>query len=300
MSVGEESPLLRVQTVLYNTDLGQVWRLQRGLDAAAQVALDSGLVAAVEWALGDSSPKPVLAESDADGLRAVSKSLVRVSYQFFGANLGSSGGQNRLAEGSGGEFIMVLNPDTYPAPRSLSELLEALHLPNVGIAEARQIPLEHPKAYDPITGDTSWASGCCMMIRRAHFEAIGGFDADSFLLHCDDVDLSWRMRTAGPRVVFVPSAAVFHDKRPTMTAAWPTPDAEQYYAVLGRLMLATRWGRPDIVQQTITGVDASGSQLARKALAEYRDRLQKGSLPVPLQDTSVAEFIDGEYAVHRF
>jgi hypothetical protein len=108
------------------------------------------------------------------------------------------------------------------------------------------------------------------------------------------------MRTAGHRVVFVPSAAVFHDKRPTATHAWPASDTEQYHAALGRLMLARRWGRPDILHETVGQIESAGSGPARAALDDYRARLRDRHLPDPLPDCSVAEFIDGEYAVHRF
>jgi hypothetical protein len=300
MDATDDSRSIRVQTVLFNTAAAQVWRLLRGLEAAARHVLREGAVSAVEWAIGDSSAAPRLLDADVADVRKELSALADVSYEFFGANLGSSGGQNRLAESGRCAYVMVLNPDTYPSPRAFAELVAALDRPGVGIAEARQIPLEHPKTYDPASGDTSWASGCCMMVKRALFDQLGGFDAQTFLLHCDDVDFSWRMRAAGHRVVFVPSAAIFHDKRPTIGAAWPAPDAEQYHAVLGRLMLATRWGRPDIVEQTIDGIEVDGSTNAREALDEYRARARDGRIPAVLEDISVAEFIDGEYAVHRF
>jgi GT2 family glycosyltransferase len=228
------------------------------------------------------------------------QSLADVTYEFFGRNLGSSGGANRLASRHSGDLLMILNPDTYPSPTALTELVKVSDGPDVGIVEARQIPLEHPKAYSLRHGDTSWASGCCMLIRREVFDELGGFDEANFLLHCDDVDFSWRARAAGYRVVFAPFASVFHDKRPRPDAAWPAPDVELYHAALGRLMLATRWNRPDIVQETISAIQASGPSVQREAIAEYRARQQAGRIPSPVEDASVAEFVDGEYAVHRF
>lgn len=300
MPLGDEDRLLRVQTVLFNTDGAQVWRLLRGLDAAARRAIKASLVGSVEWALGDSSSTPTLGGRDASALLDASSSLANVTYEFFGVNLGSSGGQNRLARGHPADLLMILNPDTYPSPTALAELVQAVDQPDVGIVEARQIPLEHPKAYTLRGGDTSWASGCCMLIRRQVFDELGGFDDSNFLLHCDDVDLSWRARTAGHRVVFAPFAAVFHDKRPRADAAWPAPEVEFYHAVLGRLMLATRWNRPDIVEETINAIDATGTQVQRDAVVEYRARQHAGRVPAAVEDASAAEFVDGEYAVHRF
>ncbi|HUY85730.1 MAG TPA: glycosyltransferase family 2 protein [Acidimicrobiales bacterium] len=54
-----------------------------------------------------------------------------------------------------------------------------------------------------------WVSGACMMVRRDCFEALGGFD-EAFFMYVEDVDLCWRARVAGWRVVYVPSAKVVH------------------------------------------------------------------------------------------
>ncbi len=198
-------------------------------------------------------------------------------------------------------MLLVLNPDTYPAPNALVELVRALDEPLVGIVEARQIPLEHPREYDEKTGETSWASGFCMLLDRAVFDQLDGFDSAAFLLHCDDVDLSWRARRSGHKVVTAPRAAVFHDKRPSHGDGWPAPEYEIYHSALGRLMLARRWDRADIVEETERAIDAGESAIQHAALAEFRARVAGGRAPQPEPDPmKIAQFVDGEYAVHRF
>jgi GT2 family glycosyltransferase len=293
--------VLRIQSVLFGHEPAQLWRLLRGLSAAARKVIDAGLVGHVEWALGDSGRTPALVESDAQSMLDVaSGSLSNVTYEFFGDNLGSSGGQNQLANGHPSDLILVLNPDTYPSPTALFELVKMLDESGAGVVEARQIPLEHPRMYDPVTGETGWASGFCMLVRRELFDELGGFDSEHFLLHCDDVDFSWRARKAGHRIVLASYATVFHDKRPRPDNAWPAPDIELFHSALGRLMLATRWSRPDIVKETITLIESAGSEPQRHALNEFRSRLKVGRIPDPESDAAVAEFIDGEYAAHRF
>jgi GT2 family glycosyltransferase len=290
-----------VQSVLFGHRLEQLWRLLHGIDAATRLLLQSGLAVRVEWAMGDSSPRPLLGEADVRAMSETSESLGRVTYQFFAENLGSSGGQNRLARGNPSDMLLVLNPDTYPAPNALVELVRALNEPLVGIVEARQIPLEHPREYDEKTGETSWASGYCMLVDRLVFDQLEGFDSANFLLHCDDVDLSWRARRAGYRVVAAPRAAVFHDKRPAYGDVWPAPDYEIYHSALGRLMLARRWDRADIVEQTEDAIEAGESRIQQAALAEFRARAAEGRAPLPEADPGkIAQFIDGEYAAHRF
>ena len=301
MSTDDSQRVLRIQSVLFGHQPAQLWRLLRGLSAAARKVIDAGLVGQVEWALGDSGRTPALVESDAQSMLDVaSGSLSNVTYEFFGDNLGSSGGQNQLANEYPSDLILVLNPDTYPSPTALFELVKMLDESGAGVVEARQIPLEHPRHYDPVTGETSWASGFCMLVRREIFDELEGFDSEHFLLHCDDVDLSWRARSKGHKVVLAPFAAVFHDKRPDPDNAWPAPDVEIFHSALGRLMLATRWDRPDVVEETITLIEYDGSEAQRHALNEFRSRLAAGRVPDPEPNSSVAEFVDGEYATHRF
>ncbi|HEX2180247.1 MAG TPA: glycosyltransferase family 2 protein [Actinomycetota bacterium] len=293
---------LQVQVVLFKNDLPAIWRLMWGVTAAVrQAAAEFDLTATL--AFGDCSPVPVLRPEDTEALRreAVEAGLEDLGYIYFNDNLGSSGGSNRLAEQSESDLILVLNPDTYPVPNMLRILIRALDDADIGVAEARHIPLEHPKAYHPVTGDTSWASGCCLLVRREVFRAVGGFDHDHFPLYCDDVDFSWRVRLAGYRVVHVPRAVVFHGKQMTLSGGPVPASTEVYHGTLGRLMLATRYSRPDILAETMSSVSAAGDPVQKQALADFEARRAEGRVPAPIEDASrVAEFVGGEYAQHRF
>jgi hypothetical protein len=296
-------PSIRIQVVLFQQGLADVWRLWKALGATMSHARSAAVAHSFQVVIGDCSPAPVLQEADVAALEAAiaEPGVVRLRYTFFHENIGSAGGSNRLAMGAEEDFILVLNPDTYPAPIMLSRLLSAFADPLVGAADARQIPLEHPKDYDIVSGDTSWVSGSCLLVRTNAFHAVGGFDTDHFFLYCDDVDFSWRIRLHGNRVVHVPDAVVFHDKRIRLTGTVrPTP-LEGFYGVLGRLMLARRYDRPDILEQTLESVDAQGTSEQRAAVDEWRRRLEEGTVPIPIAEASrVAEFTNGEYARHRF
>ncbi len=140
-----------------------------------------------------------------------------------------------------------------------------------------------------------------MLLRRSLFRRLSGFDSEHFFLYCDDVDLSWRVRLAGLRVVHVPTAVVFHDKRISDDAALLPTEAEHFYALLGRLMLARKYDRADVLAETVAAVTAGGTAAQREALEEYRRREADGRMPDPLAGADrVAEFVGGEYAVHRY
>lgn len=57
--------------------------------------------------------------------------------------------------------------------------------------------------------DVDWVSGCAFAARRSDLVAVGGFDP-GFQLFVEDVDLCDRLRAAGRRIRFEPSAEVVH------------------------------------------------------------------------------------------
>ena len=293
---------LGIQVVVYRNAFAQLRRLAGAIAATVRVArTECGLTdVAVRW--GDCSPEPVLDEERLAELRGVLDGAAEhVTSTFFGANLGSAGGSNELAKLGTERRIWVLNPDTYPSPTCGAELLRALDGPDVAAAEARQIPVEHPKAYDLTTGDTGWASGACLMLDREAFDEVGGFDAAYFPLYCDDVDLSWRLRLSGRRIVHVPAAVVFHDKRPHADGGVRWSPHEARSSTLARLWLYRRFGRPDLEGSLAESLERSDDPVQRSIAAEYRSTVASGDAPVVLDGGStVAEFVDGQYAPRRF
>ncbi|MDQ2650460.1 MAG: glycosyltransferase family 2 protein [Actinomycetota bacterium] len=297
------APVVQIQTVLFRNSNADVWRLLFGVAQTVAIARAEGHLAEGTWRLGDCSPERVLPAAEVAQLteRALREGLDAFSYEFFDENLGSSGGHNRLAANGEGTVIVTLNPDTYPSPRMLAELLATLRGADAGVVEARQLPMEHPKAYDLTTGRTSWASTCATAIPRPVFEELEGFDHDHFPLYCDDVDFSWRARYAGHEVVLAPRATVFHDKRPSAGGRPHASDVEVYHSTYGRLMLATRYGRKDIYRETVEWIERAGLPKQREALADIRAREAAGTMPAKLKHAErVAQFVDGEYAEHRF
>lgn len=59
------------------------------------------------------------------------------------------------------------------------------------------------------TIDVFWASGAALMVRAKDFWAVGGLDS-RFFAHMEEIDLCWRLRDAGLRVVCVPESKVYH------------------------------------------------------------------------------------------
>lgn len=295
---------LGVQVVVYRNDHAQLVRLAHAIAATTRAARTDAGIERVAVRFGDCHQPATLPGSET-ALRAALEDVAdEVDVVAFDRNLGSAGGSNALAAGRSDDVVWVLNPDTYPSPRCATRMLEALAGDTVVAVDARQIPLVHPKAYDRVTGDVSWASGACLMLRRAAFDAVGGFDDHFFPMYCDDVDLSWRLRHAGGRVVHEPRAVVFHDKRVTADRQLVTSDLERRSGALARLWLTRRYGRPDLEASTRAGIespDVPATDPRREALAEFDRRVASGDAPEPIAGAAdVAQFVEGEYARHRF
>jgi GT2 family glycosyltransferase len=53
------------------------------------------------------------------------------------------------------------------------------------------------------------ARGAAMIVRRSVLDEVGAFDS-LFFMRCEDIDLSWRIRLRGYKVVLVPTSVVYH------------------------------------------------------------------------------------------
>lgn len=128
-----------------------------------------------------------------------------------GKNLGFGGANNLGAQRGTDEIICFFNIDTELYPDTLENLEKDIRDSDEEFAlwELRQFPYEHPKMYDALTHETSWSSGAAFAIRRSVFEEMKGFD-DAIFMYAEDVDLSWRIRTFGYKLKYVPKATITH------------------------------------------------------------------------------------------
>jgi GT2 family glycosyltransferase len=96
------------------------------------------------------------------------------------------------------------------APRLTSELRASLLLPSW----IKGLDRRHVRDAECAI-DVDWVVGAAMLVRRAAFEEVGGFD-EGFFLYFEEVDLAARLRAAGWRVVFEPSAHITHQRSATL------------------------------------------------------------------------------------
>jgi GT2 family glycosyltransferase len=146
-------------------------------------------------------------------------------------NRGFGAGCNLGARATDADVLVFLNPDTVARPGAVAALADSA---GVGIAQARLRLLDRPEFLNSsgnvlhVSGlawpggygepadelgeqrEIAYASGAALAIRAALFRELGGFTEELFLYQ-EDLELCWRARLGGNRVVVEPRADVLHD-----------------------------------------------------------------------------------------
>lgn len=69
--------------------------------------------------------------------------------------------------------------------------------------------LEEDKGQYDDVADVFWATGACLFVRSDAFWRAGALDED-FFAHQEEIDLCWRLKNLGHRVICVPQSVVYH------------------------------------------------------------------------------------------
>ncbi|HUH94225.1 MAG TPA: glycosyltransferase family 2 protein [Casimicrobiaceae bacterium] len=165
---------------------------------------------AIDLLIHDNSPK-LETTAEIERTLATESAFANVRVERSEDNIGFGRGHNANARRGKAPYFLVLNQDCVLEPGALRILLETATNDDARVAawEPRQIPYEHPKAYDPVTLDAPWVSGAAALFRRSAFDAVGGFEPRIFM-YGEDVDLSWRLRAKGFRLRYLPRCGVVH------------------------------------------------------------------------------------------
>jgi N-acetylglucosaminyl-diphospho-decaprenol L-rhamnosyltransferase len=184
--------------------------------------------------------------SEDGSLVALSRADPDVTLVPIGRNLGYGGAANRGVARLGTEFVLVCNPDLVVEPSAAARLAQVLSAaPDVAVVgptirepggarypSARTVPsitdaLGHaivglfwPKnpwsaryrgdrVDRTVAGEAEWVSGACAAFRSVAFSSVGGFD-EGYFMYVEDLDLCWRLRRAGWRIRYEPTAEVTH------------------------------------------------------------------------------------------
>lgn len=54
-----------------------------------------------------------------------------------------------------------------------------------------------------------WATGACMFVRAEYYHQLKGFD-NHFFAHMEEIDLCWRLKNQGFKIMYSPNSTVYH------------------------------------------------------------------------------------------
>lgn len=184
-----------------------------------------------------------------DGLRLISNE----ERLGFGANV------NKAARSASGRVLLILNPDTAYQSGQLSDAVSFLEadesrgvvasrlvypdgtiqrnfrgFPSLAVTFLRALGANNwsrapgfyqramLKSLDPQTPtQVDWVYGSFMLIRKAHFEELGGFD-EAFFMYYEDVDLCHRLRCQGLSTWLYPDLTFQHEHKRDSAGILPT------------------------------------------------------------------------------
>ncbi|MBK1695572.1 hypothetical protein CKO09_12665 [Chromatium weissei] len=187
-----------------------------------------------------------------------------IRYLRNSCNLGFVGSCNRAATEARGEFLFFLNNDTVVLNGWLDALLHTFDcIPNVGLVGSKLIypdgrlqeaggiiwadgsgwnwgRLADPTAPEfNFLRDVDYCSGAAILIRRALFAELGGFDSRYAPAYYEDTDLAFAVRAHGLRVLYQPLSQVVHYEG--VTAGTDLTSGMKAYQVRNQALFREKW-----------------------------------------------------------
>jgi hypothetical protein len=181
--------------------------------------------------------------ASADGsIELLREHFPEVRLILFDKNWGFAEGYNRALAQVEAEYYLLLNSDVEVTHHWLTPLLEymdshpdcAACQPKLlsmackdnfeyagasgGFIDRYGYPFCRGRLFDTVerddgqydtTCDILWATGAALLVRARIYNNVGGLDK-RFFAHNEEIDLCWRMRLLGHRVVCVPESVVYH------------------------------------------------------------------------------------------
>lgn len=177
----------------------------------------------------------------------------QVRLLLLDKNYGFAEGYNRALRDIDTPYSVLLNSDVEVSPGWLDAPLKALdEQPDIAAAQPK-ILAQRNKSYFEYAGacggfmdrygypycrgrllhviekdngqydtpvDVLWATGACLFIRTAIYKQEGGLDG-RFFAHQEEIDLCWRLRSRGYRLVCTPQSVVYHVGGATLNVESP-------------------------------------------------------------------------------
>jgi len=192
------------------------------------------------------------ASSD-DSLEFVRENFPKVSIIENDQNYGFAGGYNRVLSQVSADYFVLLNSDVEVSPHWIEPVIRLMESdPTIAAAQPKLRAYHHKhlfeyagaaggfidrfgypfcrgRIFDEVEQDHTqyntateifWASGAALFIRTDKWFESGGLDAD-FFAHQEEIDLCWRLKNSGYKIMYCPESVVYHVGGGTLNAESP-------------------------------------------------------------------------------
>jgi GT2 family glycosyltransferase len=165
-------------------------------------------------------------------------------------NYGFAGGYNHVLEKVNADYFVLLNSDVEVPENWIKPVIDlmqtdesiAVAQPKIksqqfknqfeyagaagGFIDTYGYPFCKGRIFDVVETDLNqynqaseifWASGAAFFIKSEAWKKIGGFDIDLFA-HMEEIDLCWRLKNMGHKIMYCPDAEVYHVGGGTLNA----------------------------------------------------------------------------------
>jgi GT2 family glycosyltransferase len=190
-------------------------------------------------------------DSNDDSIKFVSENFPTVKHLQTGKNLGYAGGYNYALDRINADYYILLNSDIEVTSNWIEPIIELMEndtliaaaqpkikdfkhhnkfeyagaaggfIDKIGYPFCRgrifeSLETDHGQYDDTI--EVFWASGACLFVRAEVFKKLDGFD-ESFFAHMEEIDLCWRMKNRGYKVIACGASTVYHVGGGTLSKA---------------------------------------------------------------------------------
>jgi GT2 family glycosyltransferase len=188
-----------------------------------------------------------------------------IKHLRFEKNLGFGPACNAAAAQARGQYLFFLNNDAQISPGCLETLVEAAAAPSVGMVGPKLLCFDGSLqeagsllnrdgtgslvgfGFDPRVPRFNYprrvehVSGAAVLIRRALFEDLGGFDDVYAPAYCEDADLSFKVQSKGLSILYEPTAVVAHHLSKTSDATSAKAVSKRQRISRNRQTFLGRW-----------------------------------------------------------
>ena len=186
----------------------------------------------------------IIADNDStdDSLQMLGRDFPQLRTIVLDRNYGFAEGYNRALKQVDAEYYILLNSDVEVTNHWLRPLLDYMDSHNdcaacqpklLSMAERGRFeyagasggkldclgyPFCRGRMFETVEADNgqydtpdllAWGTGACLLIRKKDYWDAGGLDP-RFFAHNEEIDLCWRLRIMGRRIMLIPQSKVYH------------------------------------------------------------------------------------------